>query len=53
LYRGKFIGLEFKTESGRQSPDQKLAQERIEKAGGMYKIIRNPEQFEELLKELS
>lgn len=49
---GRFVGFELKTLTGKQSPDQKLAQESIESAGGKYYIIRTPEEFEEVLKEL-
>ncbi len=38
---GKFIGLEIKTETGKQSDLQKAAQLKIEKAGGKYFIIRS------------
>ena len=49
---GLFVGFELKTKTGRQSPEQKLAQKAIEDAGGKYYIIRTPEEFEEVLKEL-
>lgn len=38
---GLFVGLEIKTESGKQSDLQKAAQLKIEKAGGKYFIIRS------------
>lgn len=49
---GQFVGFELKTEKGRQSPEQKLAQASIESAGGLYYLIRSPEMFESILKEL-
>lgn len=49
---GQFVGFELKIPSGRQSPEQKKAQEAIEKAGGKYFIIRTSEEFEEVLKRL-
>lgn len=38
---GKYIGLEMKMGSGRQSPNQKDFQKRLEAAGGIYHIIRS------------
>ncbi len=52
LLAGKFVGLEFKTVAGKQSADQKLAQEAIEEAGGRYFIIRTSEDVERMLKEV-
>lgn len=52
LVNGAFVGLELKTEKGRQSDVQKQAQEQIEKAGGKYFICRSPESFETIIKEL-
>lgn len=49
---GIFVGFELKAPKGRQSPEQKLAQERIEAAGGKYFIVRTPEEFEDALKSL-
>ena len=40
-YRSEFIGLEIKTETGRQSQAQKFAQMEIEMAGGKYYIVRS------------
>ncbi|PZM81953.1 VRR-NUC domain-containing protein [Candidatus Gracilibacteria bacterium] len=40
---GRFIGLEVKTEKGKQSEAQKLAEEKILKAGGEYYIVRSVE----------
>lgn len=49
---GQFAGFELKTLIGKQSPAQKLAQTAIESAGGKYYLIRTPEDFERVLKEL-
>ena len=46
---GLFIGLEFKTYRGRQSQDQKDFQERLEKAGGLYFIIRSEKDLLDVL----
>lgn len=49
LINGRFVGIELKSFAGRQSKEQKQAQERIEALGGIYRIIRMPEDFEALL----
>lgn len=41
IINGRYIGLEVKTKKGRQTPNQKEAQMRIEKAGGEYYIVRS------------
>lgn len=41
LYAGRFIGLEIKTATGRQSPAQRAAESEILAAGGEYYIIRS------------
>ena len=50
--RGQFVGIEVKSATGRQSLEQKLAQENIEKVGGLYWLIRTPEELESRLKEI-
>ena len=42
---GRFIGLELKSKSGKQSPAQKLAEKKIIENGGLYYLIRNWEDF--------
>lgn len=51
-YKGHFIGIELKTMTGRQSPDQKLAEQDIISAGGKYFIIKTPEEFENILSNI-
>ena len=41
LYLGRFIGLEVKTKTGRQSQAQKQAEVDILAAGGEYYIVRS------------
>ncbi len=41
LWHGRFVAIEIKTETGRQSPDQKLFQRLIEAKGGEYVILRS------------
>lgn len=41
VINGRFVGLEVKRPSGRQSPGQKEFQEKVTKAGGSYHIVRS------------
>lgn len=52
LFRGKYIAIEVKNETGRQSEAQKEAQRQIEQCGGLYWIIRSVEELQNKLKEL-
>ena len=47
---GKFLGLEIKTKTGRQSPSQKIAQAEIEAAGGEYHLVRSLGDIKAILK---
>lgn len=49
---GHFVGLEVKKPDGRQSPSQKTMQKLVEKAGGVYKIVRSLEETKSVLKGL-
>ena len=40
-YLGRLIGLEVKTKTGRQSQNQKKAEQEIKDAGGEYHIVRS------------
>ena len=46
---GRFLGLEIKTPTGRQSATQKLAQLQIEEAGGEYHIIKSIDELKAIL----
>lgn len=41
IYRGRFIAIEIKTETGRQTPEQKTFQALVESLGGTYQILRS------------
>jgi hypothetical protein len=49
--KGKAIMLEFKTETGTQSKDQKEWEQRIKSEGFEYRIIRNFEDFLSIINE--
>lgn len=40
-YRGRFIAIEIKTPTGRQSPEQRQFQQLVERIGGVYVILRS------------
>ena len=43
-YRGRFIGLEFKSEDGRHKDKQRIWQAAVERAGGRYRVVRSVEE---------
>jgi len=43
LYRGRFVALEIKTPTGRQTPEQKTFQQLVERKGGIYVVMRSVE----------
>lgn len=51
-YRGRALYIEIKTPTGRQSPDQKTFQGKVERHGGIYRILRSVEDAEAFLAEL-
>ena len=51
-YKGKFIGIEAKTPTGVQSPMQKLREQQIKDAGGIYILARSVDDVKEGLKDL-
>lgn len=52
LHRGRYLAVEIKTPTGRQSPEQKLFQSRIERHGGLYRLVRGVDDAHALLAEL-
>ena len=51
-YKGFYVAVEAKTPTGRQRPDQKLRQEQIEAAGGIYILARSMKQVVDVLDEI-
>lgn len=51
-YRGVFVGLEIKTETGRLSEAQKLTLEKIKHAGGIGRVVRNIPQVWAVFEEI-
>jgi hypothetical protein len=40
-YRGRWVEVEIKTETGRQSPEQKIREQLVRKSGGIYVVLRS------------
>jgi len=51
-YRGRWIGLEVKTPRGRQSAAQRNYQAAVERAGGVYALVRSPAEALEILEAI-
>lgn len=45
---GWFVGLEVKTKTGKQSPDQKAFEKNVHDAGGEYYVVRTIEDLQEV-----
>lgn len=52
LYRGRFLAVEIKTATGRQSEDQTRFQALVERCGGLYQILRSVEDARAWAEEL-
>lgn len=44
IFRGRFVAIEIKTPIGRQSEDQKVFQQLVERKGGIYVVLRSAEE---------
>ena len=51
-YKGHFVGLEVKTDAGEPSPRQLAILKRIERAGGVGKVVRSLGDVERILARL-
>jgi len=49
--KGKFIGLEVKTDKGVQSVSQLKAQRQIERVGGFYYIVRSVDDVQSIINQ--
>lgn len=52
VYRGRFVAVEIKTATGRQSPEQRQWQQLVESKGGLYVLNRSVDDARELLARL-
>ena len=48
---GRYVGLELKTKTGRQNPNQQTFQKNLEAAGGLYFLIRNFEEGVDIIED--
>lgn len=44
IYNGRFVAVEIKTQTGRQSEEQATFQRLVESKGGIYKVLRSVEE---------
>lgn len=51
-YKGRALYVEIKTPTGRQSPEQKTFQSKVERHGAIYRILRSVDDAHALLQEL-
>ena len=49
---GRFVGMEVKTRTGRQSYRQTVVATQIEESGGVYAIVRSVDDVKHLIKHL-
>lgn len=52
VFRGRFVAVEVKTPSGRQSDDQRRWELLVESKGGVYAIVRSEDDARQLLANL-
>ena len=51
LRGGRFLGVECKSATGKQSPEQKAFQAEIERVGGLYLLVRSAEALHSFLED--
>lgn len=51
-YKGRYVGIETKSLTGKLSPAQKIWQKKIQRSGGIYLVARSLEEVVECLKDL-
>lgn len=52
LVQGRFVAIEVKTKTGKQSEHQREFQMRVEKSGGIYALVRSSCEALELIKKV-
>ena len=52
IYRGKFVAVEIKSDTGRQSPDQKLFEQLVLRKQGVYVVLRSVEDAQRWIETL-
>ena len=51
-YKGRYVALEAKSPTGRQSDIQKTRMEEIRDAGGIYEIVRTLKDVKQIMEEI-
>lgn len=52
LFRGRYVEVEIKTATGRQSPEQRLHQQLVERHQGHYYVVRSEDDARAVLADL-
>lgn len=52
IFRGRFVAVEVKTPTGRQSEEQRTFQQLVERKGGVYVVLRSVEEARAWLQEM-
>jgi hypothetical protein len=52
IYRGRFVAVEIKSATGRQSPEQKRFEQLVERKGGVYVVLRSVEDAQQWIGSL-
>lgn len=52
VWRGRFVAVEIKTPTGRQSTEQKQFQQLVERKGGIYVVLRSVDDARAWLQQL-
>jgi hypothetical protein len=53
IYKGRFVALEVKVPTGRQTPEQVRWGQLVERKGGIYRVLRSVDDAHALLAELA
>lgn len=53
VIHGFFVGIEVKTDTGRQSADQRKVQAAITSAGGQYFVVRSLDEMHKIIQDLA
>lgn len=52
IYRGRFVAIEIKTSTGKQTDEQRTFQDLVTRLGGEYRILRSVEEAREWAAEI-
>jgi hypothetical protein len=52
IFRGRLVAVEIKTETGRQSAEQREFEQLVKRKGGVYVVLRSEQQALEWIEEM-